>query len=65
MLRVDTTAAFQQAKPEPTKAAGSNEAIEKKIYLPYIANNSTNNIVEYTIEKTLSDGAQRNTIAFD
>lgn len=37
-----------------------------KIYLPLaIKNGSTTDTPAFTIERTLSDGAQRNTIAFD
>ena len=36
-----------------------------KLYLPMILVSSTGNRPAFTIEQTLSDGAQRNTIAFD
>ena len=49
--------------PQTSKA---QDPLEYKIYLPLIfASGSATEVPAFTIEQTLSDGAQRNTIAFD
>jgi hypothetical protein len=68
---VTALAAGQKSQIEATQYSlirivqGTNGVEGFKIFLPLILNGSDGQSPAFTIEQTLSDGAQRNTIAFD
>ena len=67
---LDMTRVRAQRLPQPgerrTTAAESTATFDKVVFLPFVVNISGGSSTPaFTIDQTLSDGAQRDTIAFD